>query len=86
MLWTILYINGGWFLASRATFHTAYLLFLLLIYFLLAFMLCFIIIFFNKNIIKIEMEAMEAMEGRKVIVGKRIKLKNKNEKRVFYPP
>ena len=49
-------------------------------------MLCFIIIFFNKNIIKIEMEAMEAMEGRKVIVGKRIKLKNKNEKRVFYPP
>jgi hypothetical protein len=34
-------------------------------------MLCFIIIFFNKNIIKIEMEAMEAMEGRKQIIGKK---------------
>jgi hypothetical protein len=33
-------------------------------------MLCFIIIFFNKNRIKIDVEAVEAVEGRKQIIGK----------------
>jgi hypothetical protein len=32
------------------------------------------------------MEAMEAMEGRKQIIGKKINEKIKNKKRIFYPP
>jgi len=32
------------------------------------------------------MEAMEGMEGRKQIIGKRIIEKEKKEKAIFYPP
>jgi hypothetical protein len=41
---------------------------------------------FIKKVIKIVVEAVEVVEGKKQIIGKLDRPSNENEKVIFYPP